>query len=96
MDPIAATLAPHLDDAGSNVTPFTDGPTVRAVNRELLRNEFYKQYPADGDDKQKTEVRRKAFNRAVKHAQDKELIMVKEIGGIQLVWLVAKTEEPTT
>ena len=83
-----------LADAGRNVTPFAGGKPVRAVDRELVRNEFYKQYPADGDDKQKTEVRRKAFSRAIKGAQNKKLIMVREVSGIQLVWLVAKTEEP--
>jgi hypothetical protein len=83
-----------LADAGRNVSPFTNSPPARAVELELVRTEFYKQYPADGDDKQKAEVRRKAFTRAVKNAQDKELIMVREINGIQLVWLVAKIDEP--
>jgi hypothetical protein len=65
---------------------------VRAVDLKLIRAEFYKQYPAEGDDNQKTEARRKAFNRTVKDAQAKSLIMVREIDGAQLVWLVAKTE----
>jgi hypothetical protein len=82
-----------LADAGSDVMPFADGPIVRAVNRELVRAEFYKQHPADGDEKQKAETRRRAFNRAVNDAQAKSLIMVREIDGIQLIWLVAKTEE---
>jgi hypothetical protein len=76
------------------VTPFADGGVVRAVDLKLIRAEFYKQYPADGDDKQKTEARRKAFLRAIKDAQAKSLIMVREVGSAQLIWLVAKTEEP--
>jgi hypothetical protein len=45
---------------------------------------------ADGaDDKQ--EARRKAFVRAVKAAQDKGLIAIRDISGTQFLWLVAKT-----
>jgi hypothetical protein len=86
-------LMSMLADAGIEVMPFADGPVVRAVDRELIRAEFYKQYPADGDEKQKAEARRRAFSRAIKDAQAKSLIMVREIGGTQLVWLVAKAEE---
>jgi hypothetical protein len=89
-------LMTMLADAGSDVMPFADGPVVRAVDLKLIRAEFYKQYPADGDAKQQTNVRRQAFNRAIKDAQAKSLIMVREVGGVQLVWLVAKTEEPTS
>jgi hypothetical protein len=82
-----------LADAGNNVTPFADGPVVRAVDLKLIRTEFYKQYPADGDVKQKADVRRQAFNRVVKDAQAKTLIATREVDGIQLVWLISKTEE---
>jgi hypothetical protein len=87
-------LMTMLVTASSDLTPFADGPVVRAVDRELVRAEFYKQHPADGDAKQKAEARRKAFNRAVKDAQAKSLIMVREVAGVQLVWLATKTEEP--
>src|SRR5262249_8448806 len=36
-------LMTMLVDAGVDVRPFADGPTVRAVNIETVRNEFYKQ-----------------------------------------------------
>jgi hypothetical protein len=78
---------------GSEVTPFADGPVVRAIDLKLVRTEFYKQYPADGDTKQQTNVRRQAFGRVVKDAQAKALIATREVNGVQLVWLVAKTEE---
>jgi hypothetical protein len=86
-------LMTTLVDAGHDVMPFADGPVVRAVDLKLIRAEFYKQYPADGNTKQQTNVRRKAFNRVIKDAQAKLLIATREVSGVQLVWLVAKTEE---
>jgi hypothetical protein len=53
-----------------------------------VRKEFYRQYPADGDEKQKAETRRQAFHRAVTAAQDASLIAIREVDGVQLVWLV--------
>ena len=52
-----------------------------------MRREFYRQYPADGDEKQKADARRQAFNRAVKAAQEASLIAIRELNGVQLVWL---------
>jgi hypothetical protein len=67
--------------------PYADGPNVRACDLELVRQEFYRQHPADGDEKQKTEARRQAFYRAVKAAQEASLIAIRELDGVQLVWL---------
>jgi len=76
-----------LTTAGTETTPFADGPVVRACNIELVRPEFYRQYPADGDDKKKQDTRRQAFNRAVKNAQAQKLIGTREVNGVQLIWL---------
>jgi hypothetical protein len=76
-----------LADHGSQHQPYADGPTVRACDLESVRQEFYRQYPADGDEKQKAETRRQAFHRAVTAAQDASLIAVHELNGVQLVWL---------
>ena len=86
-------LMTMLASHGVETTPFLDGPMVRAINVELVRNEFYRQYPADGDENQKAETRRKAFYRAVKDAQAKKLVATREVNGVQLIWLAAKTEE---
>jgi hypothetical protein len=61
-------------------------------DRELIRVEFYKQYPADGDAKEKAVARRQAFNRTIKDAQNKSLVMVREINGTDLLWLTKKEE----
>jgi hypothetical protein len=80
-----------LADHGRNCQPYADGPTVRACDIELVRQEFYRQHPADGDEKQKADARRQAFNRVVKEAQAQGLIAIRVLDGVQLVWL-AKPE----
>ena len=77
-----------LADAGEEVCPFADGPVVRACDLSLVRAEFDKQYIAEGTDRQKADARRKAFQRAVKDAQAKELVATREMNGRQLAWLV--------
>ena len=66
---------------------FTDEPAVRAVDIELVRAEFYRQYPTDGNREKKTTARRQAFHRAVKDAQSKGLVATREVEGVQWIWL---------
>ena len=80
-------LMTMMADHGVDATPFLDGPVVRAVDVELVRNEFYRQYPADGDERQKATARRQAFYRALKDAQAKGLVTTREVEGVQLIWL---------
>jgi hypothetical protein len=74
-----------LADHGRDHLPYADGPKVRACDLEHVRQEFYRQYPADGDEKQKADTRRQAFNGAVKAAQEVNLIAIRELDGV--VWL---------
>jgi hypothetical protein len=78
-----------LVDHGRTVRPFADGPEVRACDLDLVRAEFYRQLAADGSPDQKQDTRRKAFTRAVRSAQEANLIATRDMGGVQLVWLVA-------
>ena len=48
-----------LVDHGTDQRPFLDGPTVRAVDIENVRKEFYASHPAEGTDKQKAAARRR-------------------------------------
>jgi hypothetical protein len=73
-----------LADCGEDIYPFADGPMVRAVKLDLVRAEFLKQSVADGSD-----AKRMAFNRAIRGAQDKNLIVVREISGVQVMWLAS-------
>ena len=77
-----------LADCGIDLRPYADGPMVRGIDKERVRTEFYKEHPADGTKEQIQDARRKAFGRAIKEAQMAGLINVREIDGIQYVWLV--------
>jgi hypothetical protein len=82
-----------LVDHGSEHRPFPDGPVVRAVDLEVVRQEFQRSYPADGDAATKQAARRKAFRRAITAAQERNLIGVRDVGGITLVWLANVRDE---
>ena len=56
-----------------------DGPLIRMVDQEIVRERFYAGTPAEGTPEQKGEFRRKRFNRAVDWAEDQRLIAVEEI-----------------
>jgi GAF domain/AAA domain len=77
-----------LVEHGRDQQPFSDGPVVRAVDVEVVRNEFYKSYAAAGDARQKQNAKRQAFNRAVRDAQERSLIGIREVGEATLIWLV--------
>jgi hypothetical protein len=85
-------LVTIVADAGQDIRPFADGPMVRACDIELVRAEFYRQYVADGTEKQKGDARKHAFARAVKDAQERNLITARMVNGVQLVWFA--TAEP--
>jgi len=76
-----------LADCGQKVWPFSDGPEVHACDVELVRAEFYRQYPADGTEQQKADTRRKAFGRSVKEAIARGVVASREVDGVQLIWL---------
>ena len=77
-----------LADAGEDIRPFADGPVVRAIRSETARAEFYRQYAtADTDPKKKQEARKKAYQRAVHTAQDKGLLNLREVDGVEWLWL---------
>ena len=83
------TLSTALAELGSQQRPFADGPIVCAVDLEAVRSEFYKSYPADGTEKQKQAARRQAFNRAIRDAQAGNLIAIRAVDGVTLIWLAA-------
>lgn len=50
-----------------------------ACDIELVRAEFYGQYPADGTEQQKADARRKAFGRTVKESVARSLVTTLEV-----------------
>src|SRR5262249_33104299 len=69
-----------LKEPGGGFRVPPDGPVVRIVDQEIVRQQFYACTPTEGTPAQKTEFRRKRFNRAVDWAEDQLLIAVHEIG----------------
>jgi hypothetical protein len=68
---------------GEQITPFADGPSVLAVKAEYVRAEFYKQHASEQNDS-----KRRAFDRAVGRAQERDLIGVREVQGVKWLWLL--------
>ncbi len=87
MQLLRRVLTTVLADCGQKAWPFSDGPEVCACDLELVRGEFYRQYPADGTAQQKAEARRKAFGRSVKESIARSVVGSREVDGVQLIWL---------
>jgi hypothetical protein len=81
---LMAKLAEH----GVELELTTGGPTMRGIDQELVRAEFYQQTPADGSERQKRDFRRKRFARTINRAIEKRLIGMREIGGVTYLWLL--------
>jgi AAA domain len=68
--------------------PVGDGIKVQAIDREEVRPEFYKLYPADGDTEQKRQrARKEAFKRTIKAAQDASRLDVRVVGETTYLWI---------
>ena len=65
-----------------------DAAVVRAIDRDLVRKEFCKSYPADGDTEEKRQhTRRQRFSVAVKTAHERDLIDARVNGETTYLWL---------
>lgn len=73
-----------LATAGEQMAPFADGPSVLAIKMEFVRAEFYKQHTSSEHE----DTKRKAFDRAVSRAQERDLIGVREVSGVKWLWLL--------
>ena len=87
------TLMNVLVDHGREQRPFPDGPMVRAVDIEIVRQEFHRSYPAEGDAATRHAARRKAFHRAIVAAQEQGLVGVREVNDVTIVWLINPQDE---
>jgi hypothetical protein len=88
-----SALAAALADKGKMIRPFAgeDGPLVRAVTDNAVRDELLAAYPGDTPD-----AKRKAFKRSLKTARDSGLICSREIAGVDHLWLTDGTTKPDT
>jgi AAA domain/Bifunctional DNA primase/polymerase, N-terminal len=90
MQILRRVLMTILADCGQMVRPFPDGPAVCACDLELVRAEFYRQYPADGTEQQKADARRKAFGRSVRESIARGVVAFRQVDGVQLIWLATQ------
>jgi hypothetical protein len=71
-----------LADRGVNLPIPPDGPTVRMVDQEIVREQFYSRTPVEGTPKQKRQLRFLQFKRALGWAEDQQLISIEEINDV--------------
>jgi hypothetical protein len=69
---------------------ISDELTIRGIDQELVREEFYQQTLADGPQRHKQDSRRKRFTRAINRAIERQLIGMREIGDITYLWLLPR------
>ncbi len=76
-----------LVDAGRKTRPFADGPEVLAVDREKVRDEFFKIYPADN-----IKAKGQAFRRCEQDAVAGQMMAAREVGPVEkaatIFWLL--------
>ena len=70
-----------------------DGPVVRMIEQEKVREIFYGQTVAAGTPAQKAELRRKQFIRSLKWADENSIIAGHEIDGIDYLRLCRPGED---
>lgn len=86
-----------LPERGELIRPVPDGPEILAIRSEIVRGEFFAQSPSGDDDAKKRAARRRqAYKRAIGSAQDQRRIEVREIGGIEYMWLASNTPSSPT
>jgi AAA domain len=76
-----------LADEGVELPIPPDGPTVRMVDKEIVRKRFFAGTSADGTPKQRRQFKFTQFKRALEWAEAETLIGIGEIGENTYVWL---------
>jgi hypothetical protein len=78
-----------LTDHGKKLRPFgVEGSEMLVVAEAKVRAEFVASYPIDGETSEKrSEAKKKAYGRALKSALDRELVISRDIGGVDHLWL---------
>jgi hypothetical protein len=81
-----------LSDFGARMQPFMDGPEVLTVDREKVRVEFMRSYPADN-----RKAKGEAWRRYEKEAVSRGVIGSREVGvdlTTTVFWMIHENEKP--
>jgi hypothetical protein len=70
-----------LEKFGTELRPFFDGPNVRAVKRNHVRDEFLVSYPAENN-----KAKREAFLRSARDAVERGIMVAREINAEHWFW----------
>ena len=71
-----------LADRGVDLPIPPDGPTVRMVDQEIVREQFYSRTPAEGTPKQKRHLPPSNSSGRLDWAEQQQLIGIEEIDGV--------------
>ena len=76
-----------LATSGQDIKPYSDGPPIRALPADLVRGEYYREYPVDApDEKKRQDACRTAFNRALRNKH----VHTRMVEGKHYVWFVSE------
>jgi nucleoside diphosphate kinase len=71
-----------------------EGLVVQALKVEQVKREFFQAHYADGDtEKAKQNAKRMAFRRALDTAIENGLVAVREVDGVDYIWLTRPENE---
>jgi hypothetical protein len=90
MRALRRSMMKLLAEHGVELAPESGAPAVRMINQERVREEFYANTVADGDPKQKQNVKRQRFNRALVRAESQGLIGRRDIEGATYLWFFSE------
>lgn len=78
-----------IGEAGEAFRPFSDGPFVKAVSDEIVRERYYARIAEKPDDtpKKLADRRRQAFNTSIKSNLDAKRLVAGEKAGGRVLWL---------
>jgi hypothetical protein len=83
-----------LVDQGAELCPLEEGLVVQALKVEQVKREFFQAHYADGDtEKAKQNAKRMAFRRALDTAIENGLVAVREVDGVDYIWLTRPENE---
>lgn len=78
---LMAAFTAALADHGEDVRPFRDGPIVRAVARDHIRDAFIERHPTDD-----AESRSRAFRRALASTVERRELISAEVDRRPFIW----------
>jgi hypothetical protein len=85
---LVEVIAQALDEAGVMITPFSDGPPIKAVSDRIARDRYYlRSGIVEPDEPRAKATLRTSFNRPLKDMIDRKEVLAHPINGERHLWL---------